>query len=140
VIDHVGLGVSDLEQSKVFYQQALGPLGYQLLMERDGSAGFGRNGKPDFWIHANRPLSGPTHVAIASPDRATVQAFHAAGLTAGGRDNGCPACAPITTRITTAPSSWIQTTTTSRPSVTGRHSAAPPPRPHTTSTRHPNPF
>jgi catechol 2,3-dioxygenase-like lactoylglutathione lyase family enzyme len=140
VIDHVGLGVSDLEQSKVFYQQALGPLGYQLLMERDGSAGFGRNGKPDFWIHTNRPLSGPTHVAIASPDRATVQAFHAAGLAAGGRDNGPPGLRPTTTRITTAPSSWIQTTTISRPSVTGRHSAAPPPLPHTTSTRHPSPF
>jgi len=70
VIDHVGLGVSDLEQSKVFYQQALGPLGYQLLMERDGSVGLGRNGKPDFWIHANRPLSGPTHIAITSADRA----------------------------------------------------------------------
>ena len=69
MIDHVGLGVSDLEQSKAFYQQALGPLGYQLLMERDGSAGFGRNGKPDFFLHANRPLSGPTHVAIVSSDR-----------------------------------------------------------------------
>ena len=94
MIDHVGLGVSDLEQSKAFYQQALSPLGYQLLMERDGSAGFGRNGKPDLWIHANRPLSGPTHVAITSSDRATVQAFHAAGLTAGGRDNGPPGLRP----------------------------------------------
>ena len=94
MIDHVGLGVSDLEQSKAFYQQALGPLGYQLLMERDGSAGLGRNGKPDLWIHANRPLSGPTHVAIASPDRATVHAFHAAGLAAGGRDNGPPGLRP----------------------------------------------
>jgi catechol 2,3-dioxygenase-like lactoylglutathione lyase family enzyme len=94
VIDHVGLGVSDLEQSKAFYQQALGPLGYQLLLERDGSAGFGRDGKPDLWIHANRPLSGPTHVAIASSDLATVQAFHAAGLAAGGRDNGPPGLRP----------------------------------------------
>ncbi|HEX2374286.1 MAG TPA: VOC family protein [Actinomycetota bacterium] len=90
MIDHVGLGVSDLEECKAFYQQALGPLGYQVLMERDGSVGFGRDGKPDFWIHANRALSGPTHVAIASPDRATVQAFHVAGLAAGGRDNGPP--------------------------------------------------
>jgi catechol 2,3-dioxygenase-like lactoylglutathione lyase family enzyme len=94
VIDHVGLGVSDLDKSKAFYQQALRPLGYQLLMERDGSAGFGSNGKPDFWIHANRPLSGPTHVAIASPDRATVQAFHTEGLAAGGRDNGLPGLRP----------------------------------------------
>jgi len=94
VIDHVGLGVSDLEHSKAFYQQALRPLGYQLLMERDGSAGLGRNAKPDFWIHANRPVSGPTHVAIASPDRATVDAFYVAGLAAGGRDNGPPGPRP----------------------------------------------
>jgi catechol 2,3-dioxygenase-like lactoylglutathione lyase family enzyme len=44
VIDHVGLGVSDLEESKAFYEQALRPLGYRLLMEQDGSAGFGRDG------------------------------------------------------------------------------------------------
>ena len=94
MIDHVGLGVSDLQQSKAFYQQALRPLGYQLLMERDGSAGFGRNGKPDFWIHVNRPLSGPTHLAIASSDRATVQAVHTAGLAAGGHDNGPPGLRP----------------------------------------------
>ena len=127
MIDHVGLGVSDLEQSKAFYQQALGPLGYQLLMERDGSAGLGRNGKPDLWIHANRPLSGPTHVAIASPDRATVHAFHAAGLAAGGRDNGPPGLRLQYHRSTSAPLSWIQTETTSRPSVTGRHSVTHPP-------------
>jgi catechol 2,3-dioxygenase-like lactoylglutathione lyase family enzyme len=94
VIDHVGLGVSNLEQSKAFYQQALHPLGYQVLLERDGSVGFGRNGKPDFFIHVNRPLSGPTHVAMASPARDTVDAFHAAGLAAGGRDNGPPGPRP----------------------------------------------
>jgi catechol 2,3-dioxygenase-like lactoylglutathione lyase family enzyme len=90
VIDHVGLGVSDLEKSKAFYQQALRPLGYRLLMERDGSAGFGGNGKPDFWIHVNRPVSGPTHIAIASPDRATVQAFHAEALAYRRRLVGLP--------------------------------------------------
>jgi catechol 2,3-dioxygenase-like lactoylglutathione lyase family enzyme len=94
VIDHVGLGVSDLDASKAFYEQALRPLGYRLLMQRDGSAGFGMNGKPDFWIHVNRPLSGPVHVALASPDRATVEAFHAAGLEAGGGDNGPPGLRP----------------------------------------------
>jgi catechol 2,3-dioxygenase-like lactoylglutathione lyase family enzyme len=47
MIDHVGLGVRDLERSKAFYQQALHPLGYTLLLERNGSAGLGMNGKPD---------------------------------------------------------------------------------------------
>ena len=92
--DHVGLGVSDLEQSRTFYKGALRPLGYRLLIERDGSAGFGSDGKPDFFIHVNRPLSRPTHVAIVSPDRATVQAFYAAALAAGGRDNGPPGLRP----------------------------------------------
>jgi catechol 2,3-dioxygenase-like lactoylglutathione lyase family enzyme len=94
VIDHVGLGVSDLERSRAFYRGALGPLGYEVLLERDGSVGFGADGKPDFWIHANRPVTAPVHVAIASPDRATVDAFHAAGLAAGGRDNGAPGLRP----------------------------------------------
>jgi hypothetical protein len=44
----------------------------------------------NFWIHANRPLSGAIHVAITSSDWVTVQAFHAAELAAGGRDNGLP--------------------------------------------------
>jgi catechol 2,3-dioxygenase-like lactoylglutathione lyase family enzyme len=94
VIDHVGLGVRDLEQSLAFYRRALAPLGYQLLLTGDGTAGFGREPKPDFFIHVNRAVSGPTHVAIASPDRETVDRFHAAGLAAGGRDNGAPGPRP----------------------------------------------
>jgi catechol 2,3-dioxygenase-like lactoylglutathione lyase family enzyme len=94
MIDHVGLGVSDLEASRAFYRRALRPLGYEPLIERDGSVGFGAQRKPDFWIHVNRPVSGPVHVALASPDRATVHAFHAAGLEAGGRDNGAPGPRP----------------------------------------------
>jgi catechol 2,3-dioxygenase-like lactoylglutathione lyase family enzyme len=94
VIDHVGLGVSDLERSRAFYEQALAALGYRLLVESDSSAGFGRDGKPDFFVHVGRPVSGPVHVAIASPDRVTVDAFHAAGLAAGGRDNGPPGPRP----------------------------------------------
>ena len=125
MIDHVGLGVSNLEQSKAFYQQALAPLGYQLLIERDGSLGFGHNSKPDFFIHINRPLSGPTHVAIASPDRATVHAFHAAGLAPEVATTALPAYAPTTTSTTTAPSSWTRKATTSRPSATGRRSSGP---------------
>ena len=127
MIDHLGLGVSDLERSRAFYERALEPLGYRVLIERNGSLGFGRDGKPDFFVHVNRPLSGPTHVAIASPDRATVDAFHAAGLAAG-------ASAPTTTSTTTARSSSTRTATTLRPSATGRASAGP----GLPSTRRPN--
>ena len=67
-------------------------MGYSLLMEpAAGHCGFGRDGKPDFWISAVRePTTENVHVALASRDRATVDAFHAAALEAGGTDNGEP--------------------------------------------------
>jgi catechol 2,3-dioxygenase-like lactoylglutathione lyase family enzyme len=95
VIDHVGFPVSDYAASKAFYEQALAPLGYELIAEFDGAAcGFGAQGKPDFWLETrSEPVSG-LHIAIASPDRATVDAFHAAALAAGGQDNGAPGPRP----------------------------------------------
>jgi catechol 2,3-dioxygenase-like lactoylglutathione lyase family enzyme len=64
-----------------------------VVMAMPGGAGFGREGKPVFWV-AEREPSGPVHIAFASPDRATVDAFHAAALAAGGRDNGPPGLRP----------------------------------------------
>ncbi len=93
MIDHVGLGVSSFVTSKRFFENALAPLGYSLIMEFGGvSAGFGAEGKPDFWI--SEGPTAPVHVAVASPDRATVDAFHKAALAAGGRDNGAPGLRP----------------------------------------------
>jgi catechol 2,3-dioxygenase-like lactoylglutathione lyase family enzyme len=102
VIDHVGFPVSDYARSKDFYAQALAPLGYELVMEMDGAqtesrapaAGFGRSGKPDFWIGGEGGLQKPLHVAIAAADRASVDAFHIAALRAGGRDHGAPGLRP----------------------------------------------
>ncbi len=94
MIDHINLLVSDIERSKRFFQEALSPLGYELLMEhRISGAGFGQAGKPDFWIKQG-VLSSAIHVAFASPDRATVDAFHDAAIAAGGRDNGPPGLRP----------------------------------------------
>jgi catechol 2,3-dioxygenase-like lactoylglutathione lyase family enzyme len=89
MIDHVSANVRDVDSAKRFYEQALKPLGYSLMMEFPGVAGFGKDGKPDFWISTSEAPS-PTHVAILAPDRATVDAFHAAALAAGGKDNGAP--------------------------------------------------
>lgn len=90
MIDHVALTVSDYERSKDFYLEVLRPLGYVLMMEHGISgAGFGRDGKPDFWIQPGQ-ASGPIHVALAAADRATVDQFHAAALKAGAKDNGAP--------------------------------------------------
>jgi catechol 2,3-dioxygenase-like lactoylglutathione lyase family enzyme len=92
MLDHVGFTVSDYQRSKAFYERALAPLGLSLLMEPVGqAAGFGKDGKPFFWIEARgpAPITG-LHVALAADDRATVDAFHAAALDAGGEDNGAP--------------------------------------------------
>jgi catechol 2,3-dioxygenase-like lactoylglutathione lyase family enzyme len=93
VIDHLILGVDDIEASKAFYERSLAPLGMEVVLAMPGGAGFGRDGKPVFWV-ADREPSGPVHVAFACPDRATVDAFHAAALAAGGRDNGAPGLRP----------------------------------------------
>jgi len=93
MIDHLGLTVSDLDRSREFYRQALAPLGYGVIMEFPGAVGLGAQGKPDFWLGAGTAGTG-VHVAFSSPDRETVDAFHAAALAAGGRDNGGPGLRP----------------------------------------------
>ena len=94
MLDHINLPVADVERSKRFYEEALSPLGCTLLMEHGISgAGFGRAGMPVFWIKRGA-RGAAVHVAFASPDRATVDAFHEAAVAAGGRDNGRPGLRP----------------------------------------------
>ena len=90
-LDHVGLDVSDYERSKAFYTKALAPLGMTLLMEPVPEAGGFGGDFPFFWIAKRErgPDSG-AHVAFSAEDRDTVDAFHAAALEAGGKDNGEP--------------------------------------------------
>jgi catechol 2,3-dioxygenase-like lactoylglutathione lyase family enzyme len=96
VLDHVGVNVGDLASARSFYAEALAPLGIKPLMEIEGVAcGFGDDRKPYFWIAARERVTPSAHIAFAAPDRATVDAFHAAALAAGGRDNGEPGPRPI---------------------------------------------
>jgi catechol 2,3-dioxygenase-like lactoylglutathione lyase family enzyme len=92
VFDHVGLNVRDYDASRAFYERALAILGYGIVMDfpQWKAAGFGRDGKPEFWISEREPFGTGTHVAFTCPDRATVAAFHEAALAAGGTDNGPP--------------------------------------------------
>jgi catechol 2,3-dioxygenase-like lactoylglutathione lyase family enzyme len=100
MIDHVGFSVSDYARAKAFYEKALAPLGYALVMEvgppqsEQPAAGFGSGGKPDFWIGGDGKLGKPVHIAIVAKDRQTVDAFHRAALAAGGKDNGAPGVRP----------------------------------------------
>jgi catechol 2,3-dioxygenase-like lactoylglutathione lyase family enzyme len=90
MIDHLGLEVREYTRSKDFYLAALAPLGIELLLEFEGRVGgFGRDGKPFFWVREGEPAAG-IHVAFASPDTDTVDAFYAAAIGAGGEDNGPP--------------------------------------------------
>jgi catechol 2,3-dioxygenase-like lactoylglutathione lyase family enzyme len=88
MIDHMGINCSDMTRSKAWYQQALAPLGYTLMMDYGEAVGFGADGKPDFWLAKGPPS--PTHVAFRAPLRSVVRAFHDAAIAAGGVDNGPP--------------------------------------------------
>jgi catechol 2,3-dioxygenase-like lactoylglutathione lyase family enzyme len=92
MIDHIGIQVTDIEKSVAFYTKALAPLGYVLVKQFPGAAGFGIGAKPDFWIGAGGAAK--VHVAILATGRDAVRAFHAAALAAGATDNGAPGMRP----------------------------------------------
>lgn len=97
MIDHVSVGVSDLARSRAFYAQALTPLGFAEIgpwREDARDIAFGLEEADDFAISAEYPTGAPVHVAFAADRREQVDAFYAAALAAGGRDNGPPGLRP----------------------------------------------
>jgi catechol 2,3-dioxygenase-like lactoylglutathione lyase family enzyme len=89
MIDHMGIQVTDLDAGVAFYTRALAPLGYTLIMRLESVAGFGVDGKPDFWLAAGAPTD-KLHVAFRAKRRSEVHAFYEAALAAGAKDNGAP--------------------------------------------------
>jgi catechol 2,3-dioxygenase-like lactoylglutathione lyase family enzyme len=97
VIDHVTIGVSDLDRSRAFYRAALAPLGFvELGPWRDGvrESSFGAEGADDFAVSLEYPVNGGAHIAFAAETREQVDDFHREALAAGGRDNGGPGLRP----------------------------------------------
>jgi len=90
MIDHIILQVKDVPASRDFYVKALAPLGYGIVMEFPGGVGFGVEGVRDFWVSSRGKPHTDVHVAFHCEDRASVDAFYAAAMEAGGRDNGPP--------------------------------------------------
>jgi catechol 2,3-dioxygenase-like lactoylglutathione lyase family enzyme len=98
MIDHIGIQVADYDKARAFYTKALEPLGYKLMMEYTreqvpelGSpklCGLGAE-HPDFWLSQATP-STPQHLAFRAKSRAAVDAFYAAAIAAGAKDNGPP--------------------------------------------------
>ena len=101
-IDHMGIGVLNISRAQVFYEGVLRPLGISLIMriEADPSRskpqrlGFGFGQKPFLWLHDATTASHGAHIALVAPSRESVDAFHAAGIAAGGQDNGAPGIRP----------------------------------------------
>jgi catechol 2,3-dioxygenase-like lactoylglutathione lyase family enzyme len=94
MFDHISLGVRDLARTRKFYDAALKPLGFTCLSESAGSLGYGA-GSVTLWISASeQPVPADEksglHFCFAAPTRKSVDAFHAAALASGGRDNGKP--------------------------------------------------
>jgi catechol 2,3-dioxygenase-like lactoylglutathione lyase family enzyme len=94
MIDHLSIGVRDVANAKRFYDAVLKPLGYKCLSQGEGSLGYGR-GTVALWIGAaERPVAADAksglHFCFSAPTRKSVDAFHAAALRTGGRDNGKP--------------------------------------------------
>jgi len=94
MIDHIKLHVADAGRSTAFYEQALAPLGYRVIMEPVPGVVVGMGTQfPDLWL-ARSDTPTVAHVALRADDRAAVDAFHAAALAAGATDNGAPGLRP----------------------------------------------
>ena len=94
MFDHVSIGVSDIKRTGKFYDATLRPLGFSRLSDGESSLGYGDKGV-QLWISATtKPVKGDMesglHFCFSAKDRAAVDAFHAAALKAGGKDNGKP--------------------------------------------------
>jgi len=95
MLDHVTIGVRDIERSKKFYDRALLPLGItRLYGEGERFAGYGIRPKAFFWIGVRETSQTGAHIAFSTKDRAIVDRFYEEAIAAGGRDNGPPGIRP----------------------------------------------
>ena len=92
MIDHLGINCADYAKSQAFYDTVLGMLGFSRQMDVGRAIGYGRDGKPSFWI-ADGSAMGPnreTHVAFMAADEDAVRAFHAAAVGLGAESLHAP--------------------------------------------------
>ncbi|MGY3487257.1 catechol 2,3-dioxygenase-like lactoylglutathione lyase family enzyme [Bradyrhizobium sp. USDA 4011] len=95
MLDHVTIGISDIERSKTFYDAALRPLGItRLYAEGAEFAGYGVRPKAFFWIGRRATPQTGAHIAFTANDRVTVDRFYDDAIKGGGRDNGRPGIRP----------------------------------------------
>ena len=101
MIAHISIGVRDINRSRAFYDAALPPLGYKCMRAARSMVGYGHGADSiSLWVFAaERPVPADEksglHFCFEAPDAAAVDAFHAAALRAGGKDNGAPGLRPV---------------------------------------------
>jgi catechol 2,3-dioxygenase-like lactoylglutathione lyase family enzyme len=98
MLDHISVGVADLERAARFYEATLATLGLTKLVTRPATAGFGK-AYPEFWINLRAGMApvgagSGVHICLRARTTADVDAFHAAALDAGGRSDGVPGLRP----------------------------------------------
>ena len=98
MIDHVSVGVADLERAIKFYDAAFAPLGLTKLIVRPANIGFGRT-YPEFWINLRAgmkpmPPESGTHICLRAKTTGEIDAFYDAAMKAGGTDDGAPGVRP----------------------------------------------
>jgi catechol 2,3-dioxygenase-like lactoylglutathione lyase family enzyme len=95
VIDHVGYEVSELARSARFYDAVFGAIGGRRLIDSEHAVAYGIKA-PVVWIvtRGRPPAPGYGHLALQASGRAAVDAAYAAGLKAGGSDDGPPGIRP----------------------------------------------
>jgi catechol 2,3-dioxygenase-like lactoylglutathione lyase family enzyme len=101
VIDHVSLGVQDLERATAFYEAILAEIGLENLVSRAQTVGFGKR-YPEFWLNGRPgmgtvPAGSGTHVCLRAREPAQVDAFHRVVLVAGVVSDGAPGARPVPT-------------------------------------------
>lgn len=98
MIDHVSIGVSDVDAAGEFYDAVLSPLGYDRYVDTEEMIGYtSEAGTGAFFVRLDseaQPPSSGSHVAFAAPDRAAVNEFHRAAVDAGADDDGEPGVRP----------------------------------------------
>lgn len=94
MIDHVSIAVADIDAAGQFYDAVLATLGYERIVEHDGTIGYSADTRDSAFFLARdadaRPPSSGAHIAFDAPDRSAVDEFHRTAVNAGAEDDGEP--------------------------------------------------
>ncbi|MDG2284777.1 MAG: VOC family protein [Alphaproteobacteria bacterium] len=99
MFSHVTVGTNDIAKARAFYDAVLATLGIESFTQGKHFIGYGAKDGPQLWVLSPfncEPASvgNGGHIAFLAPDRGAVDAFHAAAIIAGAKDEGAPGPRP----------------------------------------------